>query len=203
MPDKPKIYFTRDEELVYLRTNPHFRAYGKEPLDIKIGPGNDFLEFTYETLWDAGAGIIQTESKTNGKITEISEDQNDQVYIFLSSGDSCVWDHQWINDPCMMIPFKRDYETSINKALKAQWGSEHFYIIDDSSAVWITGGENSIQQFYDHSLDGWRENSEIVGNLLFGCDDDDPWDIPYKSEVREVSEEEMDAHIAKFKKEAP
>jgi len=33
-------------------------------------------------------------------------------------------------------------------------------------------------------INDWREDADIVMNLLFGSGDDDPRDMPYKAEVR-------------------
>ena len=74
MLEKPKVYFTRDGELVHLQTNPYFSAEGEEPLDIKIDGEGKFHGLSHETLWHAGAGLMEILPNGNGQILVISGD---------------------------------------------------------------------------------------------------------------------------------
>ncbi len=82
MAEKPKAYFTRDGDLVRIQTNPNFCPKGKEPLDIRIDTDGEFRGLSRETLWYAGAGLIEITPKGKSRITKVSEDQSDEVYSF-------------------------------------------------------------------------------------------------------------------------
>lgn len=204
MPDKPRVYFTRDGELVHLRTNTHLCAEGKDPLDIKIGPGSEFFRLSFETLWDAGSGIIETQSKVKGRITEISLDPSTKISDFRSSVDECIWYLHWTSGPIDLIPFKKNFDTS----KEAYWLS-HPELFDTNEYGIVENGEaiktgrfkgKPLSQVYDWELDEWVDNSNRVFDYINGDLRDDPFDAGWTYNIEWVSEEKMDAYIAKVQK---
>lgn len=110
-----RVFFTRDGSLVHIQSNPHYSGEVEESLDFCIGPEEKFMGIAYSVLWDAGAGEIQITPDETGKIIRISQDQNDKIFSWSSVSDTPLWYHCFDNDPCVMMPFYKDYGTSLKK----------------------------------------------------------------------------------------
>ena len=109
-----KLYFTRDGDLVHIQSNPKLRGSHKVPVDIYIRPQDHYAGLSYAVLWNAGAGEIIIQADGSGKIVCISQDQDDKIYSWSDVADTAFWYHMFENDPCVMMPFHDDYETSLN-----------------------------------------------------------------------------------------
>lgn len=204
MTDEPKAYFTRDGDLVRIRTNPNFCAEGREPLDIKIDTEGEFRGISHETLWHAGAGILEISTKGKWKITEISEDQGDDIYSLLSHEDDCIWGSYWDDFCSRRYAFVKDYETSqANSRIPADY--EEYAIVNDHVAIKVGSyNKRPIRQIFDCELGVWVDNSNGVYNLIYEDDPDDAWGWPPKDDdnnIKLVSKEKVEAHIANEQKE--
>jgi len=152
MTKKSNAYFTRYGGEVHVRANRNFCAEGEEPLDEKVRLGGKCCGLSYDTLWDAGAGVIEISPKGEGQITEISEDQDDKIYCFLSRMDDCVWDSSLDDDPTKLIPFVKDFETSqANKGLHHDY--EKYAIVNDYIAVKVgVHNKRPLNRIFDYEL---------------------------------------------------
>jgi hypothetical protein len=204
MTDKPKVYFTRDGELVHLQTNPNFCAKDRKPLDIKMDPDGEFHGLSHETLWHAGAGLIEILPNENGQIIVISEYQDDTIYSFHSHEDNCIWFSFWDDFPSRIFPFVKDYETSEENSHIAP-DHEKYAIVNNSLAVKVGSyKKRGINQIFDFELGIWVEDSHWVYCLLNSdSDPDDAWDWPPKDDpnnIKWVSKKKVEGHIAKEQK---
>lgn len=205
MTDKPKVYFTREEELVHLQTNPHFCVEGEEPLEIKIDQAGEFRGLSYGTLWDAGAGIIERSPKGKWNITEISDTPDDHIFSFEALEDDCVWGSYYDDFPSKRYAFVKDFETSQANSMILP-DHEKYAIVNSNVAVKVgVHKRKAFHQIYDHEIGEWKEDFNIVYCLMSSDDgSDDPWDWPSKddsNDIKWVSKEEVEAHIAKEQKE--
>jgi hypothetical protein len=205
MTDKHNVYFTRDGELVHLQTNPHFCAEGEEPLDIKIDEDGEFRGLSHETIWHAGAGLIEIMSNEKGQILIISEYQDDTIYSFHSHEDNCIWFSFWDDFPSRMFPFVKDYETSEHNS---HIGPDHeeYVIVNNRNAIRVGRfNKRPINQIFDFELGVWVSDPHRVFCLLNSeVDSDDPWDLPGwgdLNDLKSMTKEEVEVFIAQEQKE--
>jgi hypothetical protein len=207
MTDKPKVYFTREEELVHLQTNPHFCVEGEVPLEIKIDQDGEFRGLSYGTLWDAGAGIIESSPKGKWNITEISDTQDDHIFSFETHIDDCIWSSYWDDLPSTRYAFVKDYETS---QANSHIGPDHenYVIVNNNLAIKVgVHNRRPIKQVFDFELGVWVEDHHWVYCLLNNeVYSDDPWDLPgwgdINNDLKWVPKEEVETYIAKEQKES-
>ena len=200
MTDEPKAYFTRDGDLVRIQANPNFCAEWRKPLDIKIDTDGKFRGLSHETLWHAGAGILEISPKGKWKIAEISDTQDDDIYSFLSDEDDCIWGSFWDDYPSRRFAFIKNYETSAsNFCIPADY--EKYAIVNNHVAIKVGFyNRKPINQIFDCELGVWVKNANGVYNLTGGDDPDDAWDWPPKEDgnnIKWVSKAKVEAHIAK------
>ena len=186
MTDEPKAYFTRDGDLVRIQANPNFCAEWRKPLDIKIDTDGKFRGLSHETLWHAGAGILEISPKGKWKIAEISDTQDDDIYSFLSDEDDCIWGSFWDDYPSRRFAFIKNYETSAsNFCIPADY--EKYAIVNNHVAIKVGFyNRKPINQIFDCELGVWVKNANGVYNLTGGDDPDDAWDWPPKEDGNNI-----------------
>lgn len=111
----PKLYFTREDNRVHVQSNPELCKGQKKSVDFYLDADEEYAGLSYAILWDAGAGEIIMECDGRGKITRISQDQDDKIYSWSQVSDEPLWYHLFENEPCAMMPFYEDYDTSLKK----------------------------------------------------------------------------------------